>query len=189
MTEERSPLEQAVDLLVFAPLGLALAARDELPRLIERGRSQSSSQVALARMLGQMAAAKGQQEARRVVEQLWTRVAGDTGSRTAPGRKTPSSPGDPPRPPTPGPAPATATPAGGGRSPSSRRASARGGALPRPDPLAIPGYDALSAPQVVQRLSGLSPEELEAVAAYERATRHRQTILGRVAQLQSATGS
>ena len=51
--------------------------------------------------------------------------------------------------------------------------------------LAIPGYDALSASQVVQRLAGLSPEELEDVRAYELNTRGRRTILNKVAQLQS----
>ncbi len=50
--------------------------------------------------------------------------------------------------------------------------------------LAIPGYDSLSAPQVVQRLAGLSMEELDAVRSYEAATRHRKTILTRISQLQ-----
>ena len=61
---------------------------------------------------------------------------------------------------------------------------------PRPDPnaLAIPGYDSLSASQVVQRLTGLSRPELEAVHAYEEAGRGRKTILTRVAQLQAAPG-
>ncbi|MGH9157332.1 MAG: hypothetical protein ACRD1K_16175, partial [Acidimicrobiales bacterium] len=51
--------------------------------------------------------------------------------------------------------------------------------------LAIPGYDSLSAPQVVARLDGLSVEELEAVRAYESGTRGRRTVLGRVSQLQA----
>jgi hypothetical protein len=51
--------------------------------------------------------------------------------------------------------------------------------------LAIPGYDALSASQVVQRLAGLAPDELEAVRTYEVATRARRTILNRIAQLQA----
>jgi len=49
--------------------------------------------------------------------------------------------------------------------------------------LAIPSYDSLSAPQVVQRLAGLSREEVVAVKAYEAATRARRTILARVDQL------
>jgi hypothetical protein len=51
--------------------------------------------------------------------------------------------------------------------------------------LAIPGYASLSASQVVQRLAGLSDEELEAVGAYEASNRGRRTILARVTQLQS----
>ena len=53
--------------------------------------------------------------------------------------------------------------------------------------LADHGYDTLSASQVVQRLGGLSGEELEAVRAYEEAGRRRKTILARVAQLQSGS--
>jgi hypothetical protein len=53
--------------------------------------------------------------------------------------------------------------------------------------LAIPGYDALSASQVVQRLDGLSAGELEEVRAYELATRGRRTILNKIAQLQSGS--
>jgi hypothetical protein len=49
--------------------------------------------------------------------------------------------------------------------------------------LAIPGYDTLAASQVVQRLSSLRPDELDAVRRYEIATRGRRTILHRIAQL------
>jgi hypothetical protein len=49
--------------------------------------------------------------------------------------------------------------------------------------LAIPGYDTLAASQVVQRLSSLRPEELEAIRRYELSTRGRRTILHRIAQL------
>jgi hypothetical protein len=49
--------------------------------------------------------------------------------------------------------------------------------------LAIPGYDSLSASQVVQRLEGLSSPELEEVRAHEAAHRQRRTILHRVEQL------
>ena len=52
--------------------------------------------------------------------------------------------------------------------------------------LAIPGYDSLSASQVVQRLESLTATELEAVRLYESANRRRRTILARVAQLQQS---
>jgi len=53
--------------------------------------------------------------------------------------------------------------------------------------LAIPGYDTLSASQVVQRLAGLAADELEAVRAYESDTRGRRTILSKISQLQTAS--
>jgi hypothetical protein len=51
--------------------------------------------------------------------------------------------------------------------------------------LAIPGYDSLSASQVVPRLSGLEAGELDAVRTYEAAGRGRKTILNKIAQLQA----
>ena len=55
--------------------------------------------------------------------------------------------------------------------------------------LAIPGYDTLSASQVVQRLAGLSADELEAVRDYESGTRGRRTILSKVSQLQTGSST
>ena len=165
MTEQRSGLEQALDLLVYAPLGLVLTARDELPRLIDKGRRRASGQVTTARLLGQMAVAQGQREAERLAQQAaerWSEMG--FGGPAGNGRGAAASPVSR--------APATPTPGPAGPPPVSAES------------LAIPGYDVLSAPQVVQRLDGLSPEELEAVRAYEAATRHRRTILGRIGQLQ-----
>jgi hypothetical protein len=63
------------------------------------------------------------------------------------------------------------------------------GQRPEAASLPIPGYDALSASQVVQRLPALSADELEAVRTYESSGRGRKTILHRVAQLQSGASS
>jgi hypothetical protein len=49
--------------------------------------------------------------------------------------------------------------------------------------LPIDGYDQLGASQIVARLDGLAPVELEAVRRYELANRHRRTILTRIQQL------
>jgi hypothetical protein len=77
---------------------------------------------------------------------------------------------------------------------STGSTSGEGASAPLPAPgtpsgdasaLAIPGYDALSASHVVQRLAGLAADELEAVRTYEAATRGRRTILNRIAQLQA----
>jgi hypothetical protein len=74
--------------------------------------------------------------------------------------------------------PATVPPAAGPRSRPATSGPASAG-------LAIPGYDSLSASQVLPRLDGLEPAELEAVRSYESAHRARKTILARIVQLQS----
>ena len=51
---------------------------------------------------------------------------------------------------------------------------------------AVPDYDGLAASQVIPRLAGLSPTELEDVRAYEAAKRGRKTILNKIAQLQAS---
>ena len=186
---ERSPFERAVDLLVYAPLGLAFTAREELPRLIAKGRSGATGQVGVARVVGKFAVHQGQREAGKLLRQATERLAAmgfgpDAAARPGPagpaggGAAGAASGGQA----GPGPA-AAARPAG-----SAERKAPAGTGRDRPaaGALAIPGYDSLSAPQVVQRLDGLSGAELEAVRAYEAATRGRKTILSRVGQLQSA---
>jgi hypothetical protein len=205
MGEHKRPVDQMLDLFVFAPLGLALAARDELPQLIERGRTQVTGQVALAKMFGQFAVTQGQQELKKRADQVLSQVAG--ARPASPPR--PAAPAAPRQPaPAPGaprqPAPAPAQPGpSASAAPTQPASNGHGGgvgvtasAFPAPAPqgpppsesddhLAIPGYDTLSASQVVQRLAGLSPTELEAVRRYESSTRARRTILSKVAQLQA----
>jgi len=167
---DKSPVDQLLDLFVYAPLGLALTARDQLPQLIERGRKQVTQQTTLAKMMGQYAVKEGEKEIRKRVDRMTqppapSRPAADT--TAAKTQRTAASPT-----------------AGNGKASIAEDAPA-----PEPKPsgdhLAIPGYDALSASQVVQRLPGLSGEELAAVRAYEEATRGRRTILTKIGQLQS----
>jgi hypothetical protein len=208
----KSPAERALDLFVYAPLGLALSARDLLPDLVEKGRKQLTGQVNSARFVGQFAVKQGSKQANKAFERarataeatLTDRLdaAGvDTGARNgaaAPpraARPTPTAahvaPTEvPPQPtqvrPTPTPA-ASPTPAAAGPAPAPEpvRAEPATPGVPAPlaDTLAIPAYDSLSASQVVPRLSSLSPAELEAVREYEAAHRGRKTILNRIAQL------
>jgi hypothetical protein len=71
--------EQILDLIVYAPIGLALEARELLPKLADRGRGQ----VALARLAGKVAADRGQSDIRVFIEQISSAVGsvivGDTG--------------------------------------------------------------------------------------------------------------
>lgn len=166
---EKSPVEQALDLFVYAPLGLALEAPSLLPKLVERGRAQ----VGMAKMIGQFAVQQGEKEAGKAVGSLQKQAAGlleafFPGTRPEPAAAPTEAPGPAPAPVADAePAPATAVLD-----------------IPAVSSLAIPDYDSLSASQVVPRLAGLSADELEAVRNYEAGTRGRKTILNRVAQLQ-----
>jgi len=62
--------EKLLDTLVYAPLGLALEAKDLLPKLAERGRGQ----VALTRLAATVAARRGQSEAVKLVDEFRTGV-------------------------------------------------------------------------------------------------------------------
>lgn len=153
-----SPLERALDLMVYAPLGLALTAREAFPDLARKGRARVDNQLTAARMIGQLAVTMGRNEAAKIIGRA--REAGAARLR---------------------PPPSPAAPAPTSRPTTAGRAAP---AAHRPADLAIPNYDTLSASQVIERLPGLSPEELEAIRRYEEAGRGRRTILHRVAQLQ-----
>ncbi len=155
MTDEKSPLEQALDLLVYAPLGLAVTARTQLPDMVAKGRAQIEGQVTVARFIGQFAVKQGKVEFEKRLKAF-----------------SPAPEPEPAPAPVVEPGPVTAAPA-----------PAQAPAPPAAD-LAIPGYDALSASQVVQRLAGLAPSELEQVRAYEAAKRGRKTVLTKITQLQ-----
>lgn len=79
MSDDERLADQALDLLVYAPIGLALEARDLIPKLADRGRGQ----VALTRLAGRMAGQRGQHEARKIVDQVvdvvGTVLAGEAG--------------------------------------------------------------------------------------------------------------
>jgi len=172
MPDDRPVVSRVADAVVYAPLGLALEGRRLLPDLADRGRRQ----VQFTRVVGRYAVKRG--EAR--VSQSWDDAQGllmgllnIAGFR--PQDDDPEA-GDPTAEPD---APA-----------ASDGADLR--VVPDPAPradgsdLAIPGYDSLSAFQVMPRLEGLGADELEAVRAYERDSRGRQTILNKIAQLQAS---
>lgn len=185
---QKSPIDTMLELGLFAPLGLALAARDSLPDLIARGRQQVTSQVALAKMMGKFAVREGEKDLRK--------RAGDVSQTLSALGLLPEpnpSPGTPlkERPPAAGTVP-TPTPeptsASNGSAPSANGKAEPPVVRSRAD-LAIPGYDTLSASQVVQRLAGLSGDELEAVRDYESGTRGRRTILSKIGQLQTGSST
>ena len=170
---EKTPAEQALDhaleVFVYAPIGLLFEGASLLPQLVEKGKSQ----VTMAKMIGQFAVTQGSGEANKLVGQLQdqaitllARIGGTT---------------DPPAPVVPSAA-----------RPEAASAPAEPVAATEPTgppidvaTLGIPDYDGLSASHVVNRLAGLAPVELEAVRSYESANRGRKTILSKIAQLQA----
>ena len=185
----RSPLEQvvehAVDVFVYAPIGLLFEGASVLPQLVETGKNQ----VTMAKMVGQFAVKQGQSEG----EKLAGNVAGGVLGLLARFGQSPSA--HPPAVPE-SPVPAASAPSSPAASAPSAPASAHvdgahvdgeraAGAAIDAATLAIPDYDGLSASHVVNRLAGLAATELELVRLYELANRGRKTILSKVAQLQA----
>lgn len=174
--------EHLVEVLVYAPVGAVLSALGELPQWRERGRRAVTGQVTTARAVGELAVRFGRRRLDGAVAS-WARPAGSPdeqggptvpegapGERTAPVADRAASP----------------TVASGGRAAEAGtggRAHDVPAHVPSVGSLAIPGFDTLSASQVVPRLDGLTRADLVAVRAYEAAHRRRRTVLGRVDQL------
>src|SRR5436190_18676551 len=74
MTDAKSPIEQALDLFFYAPVGLAITAAEELPKLIEKGRQRVSGQLTMARMMGEFAVNEGTKRAEKLVKEATDRV-------------------------------------------------------------------------------------------------------------------
>ena len=191
--------DKALDLFVYAPVGVAMYLRDTVPTFlnlfVSRGRAelgqrrqQAQGQVAQAKALGEFAVnvggpkvrehvEKGIAMARKSAESVLTGVTGE-GSVPDLAREdsqasshTSSEPVTlPTEPPPSRPAPEAPT---------------TGAATPNASTLGIPDYDELSASQVVERLDGLQTGELDAVREYEEAHRARRTILFKIEQLTS----
>lgn len=179
--------ERLLDVLVRAPLGLLCSVRDQAPSVVKvlaaRGRHELRSwgsstgephdraRATGERVLGDTAprlrdvAGAGLARAREYADHVLTVV----GASSGPERGVAA---DPP-----------------GESDRSVSASGPQGSVQQPaastasDGLAIPGYDQLSASQVVERLDGLSKAELEAIREHEVAHRSRNTVLGKIRQL------
>jgi len=163
VSDRKRPIDQLLDLFVYAPLGLVMNLDEVVPQLIEKGHQQ----VNMARMFGQFAVETGTKEARKRVEHLADRGSSRPASRAS-------------------------TPATRSASPAVEVVPVEAedavvteelAAVPAEAELGIPGYDSLSASQVVPRLDGLSADERDAVRRYEAAHRGRKTILSKLAQL------
>lgn len=196
-TGDRTPSlrDSILDLLLYAPIGLALDAEELAPDLARRGRNHALA----ARRIGEFAVLAG----RRRIEQALAQLAEDPSTSSAPAPAAsptdlavPAAVADEERDDDAlGPGPGhdgietdgdtsrrSADPESGE---SSGDADGATSAVPSVDDLAIPDYDLLAASQVVKRLDALTALQLEDVRRYEDATRGRRTILHKIARLQA----
>jgi hypothetical protein len=200
--DEKPPIDRALELFVYAPVGMALYVRDMFPSMmgifVSRGKREVKSHLGgqdvptppvppvpvpdineIRRRMGDSiglargVAGGGLGLARDVTGSA---LQGFMSWRTpAPGDTSDSTAWQPePESPS-GPAAFT--------SPTTAPVADRAASAPSVDELPIPDYDELSASQVIERLDGLDGASLEAVRAYEAGHRGRNTILGKIAQL------
>lgn len=157
-SQKKDSSDQLLDLLVYAPVGLALEALDNFPRLVERGKSQ----VTLGRFVARTAAKKGSS----TLEGLAGRVTNEAGQVIVDlfGIDLTPSPDASTE------APATATVVVDAEA----------------DDFPIAEYDSQAAAQIVKLLPQLTADELDEIEAHEAANRNRVTILRKIAQLRDA---
>jgi hypothetical protein len=201
VSDEKPPLDRALELFVYAPVGVALYVRDVLPSMmgvfVSRGKREVRSHLGLQepappapppvadikRRVGEgMGLARGMAEGGFG---LARDVTGSALQGLLSFRNTV---------PAAAPTDLDADDRAGGTTESSftyrpptsepvAPSTAPPTSAPPAESLPIPDYDELSASQVIERLEGLDRESLEAVRAYEAGHRGRNTILGKIAQL------
>ncbi len=207
MTEDRNqdPLDQLIDLFVYAPVGLLYEYQEVIPKLVRRGRSQ----VQIARVVGQMAVNRGgpaqafNQLAGGVAGLLArqiTEIGASIGLAPPSGSTSAKAPGTPP-PPRPEDQPPALTassdaePAvasvdlddsGSAEAPSVGAAMTAddgvGSSSPRRQ-LPIAGYDGLTAKEIIALLDELDQDQLDRIRAHEEKNRARKTVLGKLDRL------
>jgi len=154
---DANPTDQLLDVFVYAPVGLALEAVDNLPKYVERGKSQ----VTIGRFLARTAAKKGSS----TIESLGERFVNEASQVVVDLfgiDLTPDNAGDEPV------------------VKATEPTHAADGDLP------IGEYDSQAAAQIVKLLSQLTPDERDQIEAHELANRNRVTILRKIAQLRDA---
>jgi hypothetical protein len=212
VADDKQPVEKAVELFVYAPVGVALYVRDMLPSMmgifVSRGKREVQSHlpgraptpppppvppevrrridesVGVARYMAE----GGLGVARDVAGSglgVAREVAGSALAQFLAMRANGAPIAEEAAPPAATastPAAASPGPAPTPGAPSAAEASWQTD-VPAVEALPIPDYDELSASQVVERLEGLDRDSLDAIRRYETEHRGRNTILGKIAQL------
>ncbi len=185
------PVERALRALVYGPVGLACYLKDSAPTFLGLFVSRGQREVANVRRtvgerlgivtpepappradplgtIGRAATQAGAAAATTVTPVVKAGIdAAASALRTVTGTPSPAAAPTPTPTPTPASAAGTDGPGEGGSA----------------SDLPIPGYDGLSASQVIERLGGLPASALAQIRAYEVAHRGRRTVLASIDQL------
>jgi len=192
---EKDSAEQLIDLLIYAPLGLALEYRTLLPELAERGRRQlgfarSVGKLALGGLVAQADRTRSATEARakpspspassdaEPTSEAKLPEAKKAAAKKAPAKKAAAKKAPAKK------AAAKKAPAkkAAAKKPAAKKADATASADADIDAV-LPTYETLTARNIVGRLDGLNPAQLRIVAAHEGENRQRTTVLNRIEQL------
>ena len=176
--EERNPVDDLVDLLVYAPVGLLYEYDEVLPRLVRRGKSQ----VQLARVMGKMAMrGGGAVPVNLVVDAVAKMLAERITEIGASIGLAPTDDED-----------------AGARSSTQRPETDEAEAVVADDdvieaevveetvadgPLPIASYDELTAREIIGLLDELDAGQLARIRAHEVSNRGRKTVLAKLDRL------
>jgi hypothetical protein len=156
------PVEQLLNLFLYAPIGLLSKGSEALPELVERGRTQASN----ARVIGQFALGATNAKARKSLSdaeahfQEFLRIVGESARPSSKASESSSS------------------------SSSTKKATAEASVNHGVEDL-IKDYDNLTAAQILPFLAPLGAEQLDRIETYEQSQRARKTVLNRLRQLRS----
>lgn len=160
--QDSSADKQLLDLLVYAPVGIALEAVDNLPKYVERGRSQVTIGRFLARTVAKRGSSTVENLAERFVSDASQVVVDIFGIDLRPDGE-------------------------GVKAAEEAVVEPTAQVEPADAELPIAEYDSQAAAQIVKLLGQLTSEELDAIEAHETDGRGRVTILRKIAQLRDAS--
>ncbi len=171
MATQRNPIDLALDVFVFAPLGATIEFWERMPEHAKIGRERLGKQAPAARMIGEMAVTTGRRKVEERLEDLGI-LDGDDAPAGSPESATPKT---------------AASKAVASKAVASKAVAAEEVTEPataaEPAALPIEDYDGLPAVQIIPLLTSLTQDERDAVRAHETAGRGRRTIIGKLDQL------
>jgi len=178
---EKDPIEQAVELLLYAPVGLLYEYQNVVPQLVKRGKSQ----VQLARLIGKMAMDR---QTGGVDESIERAVEGAIGIAAQAITDFGAAIGLAPTEDDAGHSSAKTPAANDAIEADLASESKKSTTKPvtskavseKKNQLPIARYDELKAKEIIPLLADLKPAQRERIAAHERSNRARKTILAKI---------